>query len=381
MLSIRAELARASARASRAFSTRAGPKPFKKLLAANRGEIATRILRAGTELDLRTVAIYSQEDRYTAHRYKADQAFRVGRGQTPVGAYLDIESIVRIAKHNDVDCVHPGYGLLSERTDFAAALEAEGIAFVGPTVAQLQTFGDKTAARTLATSVGVPLVPGTNHAVTTAAEARAWIEGPGEGGAPPVGYPVIIKAAMGGGGRGMRVVERAEDLEEAVERASSEALAAFGDGAIFIERCASLAAAPAAAVSRGAHARARLSPFPRVARPFPGAQLREGPAPHRGADPRRRHGRRRPPVRPRLQRAAPPPEGRRDRARGQPAARDARGDVRRREAPDERRQVPERGHGRVPRRARRRALLHRGEPGARAGSGMKLSPPLSPPPR
>ena len=264
MLSIRAELARASARAARAFSTRAGPKPFKKLLAANRGEIATRILRAGTELDLRTVAIYSQEDRYTAHRYKADQAFRVGRGQTPVGAYLDIESIVRIAKHNDVDCVHPGYGLLSERTDFAAALEAEGIAFVGPTVAQLQTFGDKTAARTLATSVGVPLVPGTNHAVTTAAEARAWIEGPGEGGAPPVGYPVIIKAAMGGGGRGMRVVERAEDLEEAVERASSEALAAFGDGAIFIERCASLAAAPAAAVSRGAHARARLCPPPPV---------------------------------------------------------------------------------------------------------------------
>ena len=285
MLSLRAELARASARAARASSTRPGPKPFKKLLAANRGEIATRILRAGTELDLRTVAIYSQEDRYTAHRYKADQAFRVGRGQTPVGAYLDIESIVRIAKHNDVDCVHPGYGLLSERTDFAAALEAEGIAFVGPTVAQLQTFGDKTAARTLATSVGVPLVPGTNHAVTTVAEARAWIEGPGEGGAPPVGYPVIIKAAMGGGGAACASSSAPRTRGGGRGRASS--------GARRVRRRApsssSGARSPRARrrrLARGSRARARASPRPPLPSRFPGAQLREGPAPHRGADPR-----------------------------------------------------------------------------------------------
>ncbi|CAM9736223.1 unnamed protein product, partial [Choristocarpus tenellus] len=204
--------------------------PFKSLMAANRGEIAVRIMRAGNELGLRTCGIFSKEDRFTQHRYKADQAFLVGQGQSPVGAYLDVHGIVSVAVANKVDAIHPGYGFLSERTDFAQACKDHGVTFVGPTPENLQMFGDKTSAREMAIKVGVPVVPGTDGPVTTVEQARDFIE---EGG---VGYPVIIKAAMGGGGKGMRVVTRSEDLEENVKLASSEALAAFGDGSIFIER-------------------------------------------------------------------------------------------------------------------------------------------------
>jgi len=216
----------------RPLSSQAPPIPFKKIMAANRGEIATRIMRAGTELGLETVGIYSKEDRFTQHRYKADFAYQVGEGKSPIGAYLDIESIVKTAKENGVDAVHPGYGFLSEREDFAAALEAAGVTFVGPTVENLNKFGDKTMARALAIEVGVPVVPGTDGPVTTLEQAREFIEG----GDNPVGYPIIIKAAMGGGGKGMRVVQTKEELEENFKLATSEALAAFGDGSIFIER-------------------------------------------------------------------------------------------------------------------------------------------------
>mmetsp|Transcript_5521 Transcript_5521/g.7772 ORF Transcript_5521/g.7772 Transcript_5521/m.7772 type:complete len:1187 (+) Transcript_5521:80-3640(+) len=202
--------------------------PFKKIMAANRGEISVRIMRAANELGMKTVALFSKEDRFTQHRYKADQAFLV-ENVSPVGAYLDIEKIIQIAKENGVEAIHPGYGFLSENPRFAQACADNGIVFVGPTPQQLSMFGDKTDARKIALEVGVPCVPGTEGPVTTLEQARAFIDA-------DVGYPIIIKAAHGGGGRGMRVVNSSEELEENFNRATSEALAAFGDGSIFIER-------------------------------------------------------------------------------------------------------------------------------------------------
>ena len=214
-----------------AHSVAHSPPPFKKIMAANRGEIATRILRASAEVGSRSVAIYSHEDRFTQHRYKADEAFKLNSDKSPVGAYLDIDTIVKHCVENDVGAVHPGYGFLSENEHFAASLEANGVTFVGPTAQNLRTFGDKTAARELAIKMRVPVTPGTDDAVKTAEEARAYIEGP-----DGPGYPIIVKAAMGGGGRGMRVVEESRDLNLLFNQASNEAKSAFGDGRCFIER-------------------------------------------------------------------------------------------------------------------------------------------------
>jgi pyruvate carboxylase len=197
-------------------------------LCANRGEIAIRVFRAATELGIRTVAIFSREDRVHLHRYKADEAYLVGAGKTPVAAYLDVEGIVEIARQNQVDAIHPGYGFLSERADFARACEAAGIRFVGPSPEVIEVLGDKTRARALAIAAGVPVVPGSDGPVAELAAAEHFIE--------EHGLPVIIKAAMGGGGRGMRVVRQRGELAEAFERASSEAAAAFGDGTVFLER-------------------------------------------------------------------------------------------------------------------------------------------------
>ncbi|MCC6877743.1 MAG: pyruvate carboxylase [Sandaracinaceae bacterium] len=197
-------------------------------MCANRGEIAIRVFRAATELGLRTVAIYSHEDRVHLHRYKADEAYLVGKGKSPVGAYLAIDDIVAIAKECGADGIHPGYGFLSENAAFAQACQDAGIAFVGPPPAILRAFGDKTAARKLAIAAGVPVVPGTDGPVASLDEARAFVASHG--------LPVIVKAAMGGGGRGMRVVRSVSDLAEAFERASSEAKSAFGDGTVFLER-------------------------------------------------------------------------------------------------------------------------------------------------
>ena len=201
---------------------------MKKLLAANRGEIAIRILRAATELGLRTATIYSEEDRLGLHRFKSDEAYRVGEGKGPVAAYLDIESIVGIAKENGVDYIHPGYGFLSENPDFAQACADAGITFVGPTPELLRNLGDKTAARALAEKAGVPIVPGTPDAVNDLDEA---VEA-----AKKIGFPVIVKAAFGGGGRGMRVVKEESELVAKLEEARKEAQLAFGNGAVFIER-------------------------------------------------------------------------------------------------------------------------------------------------
>ena len=207
-------------------------RQIKKLMAANRGEIAIRIFRAATELDIRTVAIYSKEDKKSMHRYKADEAYQVGTNASPVGAYLGYEEIVKVALENDVDAIHPGYGFLSENVHFARLCEANGIAFVGPESSVLNKFGDKTLARQLAIDAGVPVVPGTDGECNTHEEVRSFIED----GPDPVGYPVIVKAAHGGGGRGMRVVRSAAELEENLARAQSEALTAFGNAAVFVER-------------------------------------------------------------------------------------------------------------------------------------------------
>jgi pyruvate carboxylase len=208
-------------------------REIRKILCANRGEIAIRVFRAATELGLSTVAIYSHEDRVHLHRYKADEAYQVGQlpgGQRKgaVSAYLGIEEILEVAKAADVDAIHPGYGFLAENAAFARACGEAGIAFIGPSPAVLATFGDKTSARTLAKELGVPTVPGTDGPVASIDEARAFVAS--------AGLPVIIKAAMGGGGRGMRVVRDEAELAESFSRCQSEALAAFGDGTVFLER-------------------------------------------------------------------------------------------------------------------------------------------------
>jgi pyruvate carboxylase len=203
-------------------------KPIRKLLAANRSEIAIRIFRAANELGLRTVAVYSQEDRLALHRFKADEAYQVGAGKGPVEAYLDIAGIVALAKEKGVDAIHPGYGFLSENPALARACEKAGITFVGPPPNLLELLGDKTAARRLAASAGVAVLPGTENPVKSPAEAQKI--------AREIGYPVIVKAAMGGGGRGMRVVHGAAQLDALLEEAQGEARSAFGDASVFLEK-------------------------------------------------------------------------------------------------------------------------------------------------
>jgi pyruvate carboxylase len=201
-------------------------RPIRKLLVANRSEIAIRVFRSSHELGIRTVAIYSHEDRFALHRFKADEAYRVGRAGEPIRAYLDISAIVALARQHGVDAIHPGYGFLSENPDFARACEEAGLTFVGPRVEILEQLGDKVAARALAQKAGVPILPGT--AAVAVAEARAA--------ARKLGYPIIVKAAMGGGGRGMRIVRSADQLEEALGQASREAQTAFGNAQVFLEK-------------------------------------------------------------------------------------------------------------------------------------------------
>jgi pyruvate carboxylase len=197
-------------------------------MAANRSEIAVRIFRAGTELGLRTVAIFAHEDRLSIHRYKADEAYQVGQGKGPVAAYLDIESIVAVAKEKGVDAIHPGYGFLSENADFARACQKAGIIFVGPRPELLEMMGDKTAARALAKKIDVPVLPGTEEPIVDREEALKT--------AKAIGFPLIIKAAFGGGGRGMRVVHKAADLASLLDEAQGEAGRAFGNPAVFLEK-------------------------------------------------------------------------------------------------------------------------------------------------
>src|SRR5271170_3992082 len=200
----------------------------KRLLAANRNEIAVRVFRAATELGLRTVAVYAQEDRLSIHRFKADEAYLIGQGKGPVSAYLDVEGIVALAREKEVDLIHPGYGFLAENADFARACAAAGITFVGPRPEIIELMGNKVAARALARKINVPTLPGAEEPVKDRAQALKI--------AHEIGFPLIIKAAFGGGGRGMRVAHRSSDLAHLLEEAQSEADRAFGNPAVFLEK-------------------------------------------------------------------------------------------------------------------------------------------------
>lgn len=201
---------------------------MKKLLVANRSEIAIRVLRAATELGLATVAIYTYEDRYSLHRFKADESYQVGGADAPVKNYLNISAIIDVAKAHAVDTIHPGYGFLSENAEFALACAQAGITFVGPTPDMLRVFGDKTAARRIAQQAGVPVLPGTDHGVTDPVKIKKM--------AKDIGFPLIIKASFGGGGRGMRVVREPGELTAKLEEAQREAGGAFGKSEVFLER-------------------------------------------------------------------------------------------------------------------------------------------------
>lgn len=208
-------------------STKVSSPPFKKVLVCNRGEIAIRVFRSCTELGISTVAIFSHEDRFSLHRYKADEAYQVGKKGRPVQSYLDVDSIIAIAKDTGSEAIHPGYGFLSERAALRDAAEKAGIVFVGPSSETLEVAGDKVQTRALAESLQVPIIAGSEEIVEIE-EAKRFAES--------CGYPVIVKAAHGGGGRGMRVVQEAGELAAALETAQSEALAAFGRAEVFIEK-------------------------------------------------------------------------------------------------------------------------------------------------
>ncbi|NYF24102.1 pyruvate carboxylase [Sporosarcina sp. JAI121] len=201
---------------------------IKKILVANRGEIAIRVFRACTELNIPTVGIYSTEDSGSFHRYKADESYLVGEGKKPIDAYLDIEGIIAIAKDSGANAIHPGYGFLAENTEFARRLEEEGIIFIGPSAKQLDMFGDKVKAREQAVNADIPVIPGSDGPVSAVEEVAAFGE--------TNGYPIIIKASLGGGGRGMRIVNSAEEVNEAFDRARSEAKSAFGSEEVYVEK-------------------------------------------------------------------------------------------------------------------------------------------------
>jgi pyruvate carboxylase len=202
--------------------------PIRSLLVANRGEIAIRVMRAANELAVRTVVVYSQEDRFSLHRTKADEAYLVGEGKGPVEAYLDVESILRVAREAQVDAIHPGYGFLAENPQFAAECARAGLIFIGPRPETMRALGNKVAARELARRAGVPVMPATGALPFSIAEVVDL--------AATVGYPVMLKASWGGGGRGMRVAENAGQLQELLPVARREAKAAFGNDEVYLEK-------------------------------------------------------------------------------------------------------------------------------------------------
>ncbi len=201
---------------------------FKKILIANRGEIAIRVMRAANEMGKKTVAIYAEEDKLGLHRFKADEAYRIGEGLSPVGAYLSIPDIVRVAKMAGADAIHPGYGLLSENPDFVDACDQAGITFIGPRADTMRALGDKASARRVAMAAGVPVIPATE----VLGDDMALIKRQ----AKEVGYPLMLKASWGGGGRGMRPILSEDELEAKVREGRREAEAAFGNGEGYLEK-------------------------------------------------------------------------------------------------------------------------------------------------
>ncbi len=201
---------------------------IRKLLVANRSEIAIRVMRAASELRVRTIGIFSQEDRFALHRFKADESYLVGKGKKPIDAYLDIDDILRIAKEAEADAIHPGYGFLAENPDFADACAKAGLIFVGPKPDVLRAFGNKVSARNLAIKAGVPVMPATEALPADIKAAKAM--------AAKIGYPLMLKASWGGGGRGMRVIESEADLATQLEVARREAKSAFGNDEVYLEK-------------------------------------------------------------------------------------------------------------------------------------------------
>lgn len=210
------------------MSGKVNVKKFRKVLVANRGEIAIRIFRALSELGITTVSIYSKEDRYAMFRSKADESYPLNPQKGPIDAYLDIDTIIKIALSTGVDAIHPGYGFLSENPDFADACERNGIVFIGPGSNIMNAMGDKISSKKIAIEANVPIIPGVDYAIKEVDEAKRI--------AAQVGYPVMLKASNGGGGRGMRIVNREEDLEKEFNEAKNESKKAFGDDMIFIEK-------------------------------------------------------------------------------------------------------------------------------------------------
>ena len=202
---------------------------FKRVLIANRGEIAIRIARAAASLGVESVAVFTPADSQSLHTKLADDAREIGKNVAdPLRAYLNIEAVIAVAKESGTDCVHPGYGFLSENANFAERCRAAGLRFIGPSPAALALFGDKVEARAFAEKQGIPVVPGAPSALTSSAEAKAV--------AQSIGYPVMLKASAGGGGRGMRIVTGPAEMDEAFARCQGEAQAAFGDSAVFLEK-------------------------------------------------------------------------------------------------------------------------------------------------
>jgi pyruvate carboxylase len=201
---------------------------IRRLLVANRSEIAIRVFRAAAEMGIGTVAVYAEQDRLSLHRFKADEAYQIGEGLGPVEAYLSIGEIIRVATEARVDAIHPGYGLLSESPEFAEACAAAGVIFLGPRPQTMRDLGNKVAARNLAISCGVPVMPATPPLPDDPAEIRRL--------AGEIGYPVMLKASWGGGGRGMRPIDGEDGLIDAVESARREAKAAFGKDEVYLEK-------------------------------------------------------------------------------------------------------------------------------------------------
>jgi pyruvate carboxylase len=201
---------------------------FKKILIANRGEIAIRVMRAANELGKKTVAVFAEEDKLCLHRFKSDEAYRIGEGLGPVAAYLSIDEMIRVAKMSGADAIHPGYGLLSENPQFVDACDANGIAFIGPKAATMRKLGDKASARKVAMEAGVPVIPATEVLGDDMAAIKSQ--------AAAVGYPLMLKASWGGGGRGMRPINHEDELEEKVLEGRREAEAAFGNGEGYLEK-------------------------------------------------------------------------------------------------------------------------------------------------
>ena len=203
-------------------------KQFKKVLVANRGEIAIRIFRACAELGIKSVGIYSKEDKYSLFRTKADESYLIDEDKGPIDVYLDIDGIIELAKQKNVDAIHPGYGFLAENSEFVRKCEENGITFIGPSADIMDKMGDKINSKKVAHGVGVPTIPGVDKVIESVEEAKEV--------ANYVGYPVMVKASNGGGGRGMRVVYNEKDLALEYETACSESKKAFGKAVIFIEK-------------------------------------------------------------------------------------------------------------------------------------------------